>query len=75
MKVHIVLKGSVLDSAQEKQTAFERVTALGVNNINMRRFERYGIISGDIESNQLNAIKNLREVEAVEVDGKKFIRR
>jgi hypothetical protein len=72
MKVHVTLKSEACADAEVKQKALDAVRSIaGIASYNMRRFERYGIISGEAAQPDLERLRGLQAVEAVEVDEEK----
>ncbi|HUL79384.1 MAG TPA: hypothetical protein VL691_19125 [Vicinamibacteria bacterium] len=69
MKVHVTLRKSVAGDPAARQAALERVLAAGRMRLgNPRRFEKYGIITGEPNLGLLERLRSLPEVDAVEVD-------
>ncbi|RJQ36793.1 hypothetical protein C4552_02790 [Candidatus Parcubacteria bacterium] len=71
MNVHIVLKKNVAANPATKQEVLNRLAALGMTAINQQRLERYGIVSGDLPEEQLDALQNVGGIEAFRRDGTK----
>lgn len=73
MKVHIVLKDSVLeDEAATRRVVQNLVREVDLRDVNERRVSRYGIVTGEIDPSMVKAVLNMDEVEAVEADEVKF---
>lgn len=68
MKIHVTLESDVRNDPAAKQRALEEIGAVGIRDINWKRFERYGIISGELDSSRLAEVRQLRSVKAVEAD-------
>jgi phosphoribosylformylglycinamidine (FGAM) synthase PurS component len=66
--VHVTLKADVRDDPSVRQRVRRFVAELGMKEINQKRFERYGILSGEIEETAVAKIRQLAEVAAVEQD-------
>jgi hypothetical protein len=72
VKVHITLRADVCANSAAKERAKDRIIELGqLENINERRFSRYGVLSGEVSPERLAAIESLSEVASVELDGVK----
>ena len=71
MKVHVTIRESALSNAE---AALGKIVAAGMRDVNRSRFEAFGVISGDIDENQLEALRGLDVVETVEADEKKSVR-
>jgi hypothetical protein len=70
--VHITLKKSIREDSAAKQAVLEKlVNDYGVTEVNMQRFERYGIVSGVVSVSEIGKIQILPEVQAVGRDGSK----
>lgn len=77
MKVHILLKDSITDSlsncSESEVTAFAQ--KFGVASLDARqkkRLIRHGILTSEINENDLSRIAEMIEVENLELDGKQF---
>jgi hypothetical protein len=74
MKVHVTLKRSVQMNRKARDAALARVLQeSGIRLTDRKRFERYGIISGEANPARLEMVKDLPEVEAVEIDEERFV--
>lgn len=74
MKVHVTLHEAFATTSEARQTALERVLqAVELRHLNQRRFERYGIITGEIDDDQLPTLQGLPEVQSVERDSMKSV--
>lgn len=71
MKVHIVLKDGL--SEEEKAAVLQNAIAYGLANFNQPRFEKFGLLSGDIEESLLEAFRGLRGVKSVNPDQKRRV--
>jgi hypothetical protein len=68
----VTLKGSVQKDPEARQKALDRVLAVGKMSLdNRKRFEQFGIISGDLSPEHLSSVEAIPEVEAVEADEEK----
>lgn len=76
VKVHVVLRDLVRKNPEAKQSVLARVIReSGMQGVNENRFQRYGIITGDIgdiEENRIPALRELPEVDSVEQDSVKY---
>ena len=69
MKVHITLTESVRNDPAEKQRALEQLKeASEIADVNMSRFQRYGIVTGEIPVDRLERIRKLPFVQSVNAD-------
>lgn len=70
MKIHIILKDDIHQTVKQKKEALaDLIDKLGLKNVNKKRAARYGIISGDVDNtDQVKTIKEMEEVQGVEVD-------
>src|SRR3989344_2055067 len=69
MKLHVVLKRAVAADPTARQAICDRLIALGMTGINQPRFEQYGIVSGDISEERLDALQNIEGIHALQRDG------
>lgn len=73
VKVHIVLKERVRQSPKDCLTVLHELEDLaGISGVNEKRLQRYGIISGDVPTSKIEAVKALPGVESVSVDQPKY---
>ena len=74
MKVHVTLRDEFRRDPGAKKLAFDRIVqSSGIHGVNEKRFERYGIISGDLDDEtHIEAIQKLAEVDSVEADREQF---
>lgn len=70
VKVHITLHENIDNDRAQRQTAFDEIVRVGqIVNTNQKRFDSYGIISGDMPANRLDAVKALTHyIEDVSFD-------
>ena len=69
MKVHVTLDRAVARDPVARQAALGRVLAAGRMTLgNPGRFERYGIITGDMEPEHLERVRAVSGVLAAELD-------
>jgi hypothetical protein len=72
MKVHVTLKKTIQTDPRTRDAALARVLEEGgITLDNRKRFERHGIISGEANPSRIDRVKDLPEVEAVEIDEEK----
>jgi len=73
-KVHITLAPEV---GKDSERAGVILTALiekhGLENVDKSRFKRFGIISGDVAEDQMQAIREIKGIKSVTLDGEKGI--
>jgi hypothetical protein len=69
MKVHITLTERARSNSAEKARALRVLeTTAGLSGVNVKRFERYGIATGDLPEAQLEFVRRLECVATVEKD-------
>ena len=69
MKVHITLTEQVRANEEEKLRALEKIESEGaLSGVNMPRFRRYGIVTGDIPPDRLDRVRALACVQSVNTD-------
>lgn len=66
--VHVTLKEEARVNPKLKLRLQQLIAALGMRGINHKRFDRYGVLSGEIDEAQVPKIQQMDEVEAVECD-------
>ncbi|MBL8693719.1 MAG: hypothetical protein JNJ88_06430 [Planctomycetes bacterium] len=72
IRVHVTLQESIANDPDQRQRARQLIVELhGMQNANLKRLERFGILSGDVEPSAVQKIRTLKEVAAVEIDGQK----
>jgi hypothetical protein len=73
-KVHISLKAELAADPQARAELLARARACGVTQVNQKRFERYGILTGLVDDAQVAALRALAVVDSVEVDKERTLR-
>lgn len=73
MRVHVTLRRDICHDRERKLAAFDHVVEVsGISEVNQKRFERYGIISGRLrDQRQVDRLKRLAEVDSVTEDEEK----
>lgn len=75
MLVHIVLKKPVREKIREDAefmgSLIAKVTELGMRDINTKRLQRYGILTGNILEDKVSLFRDLEGTEELQVDGTK----
>ena len=67
--VHVVLQRAVGANQAERRQVYERITSIaGLRDVNLLRFERYGILTGWADERDLARIQQVPGVESVEPD-------
>ena len=66
--VHVTLKEAARANPKLKERLRQWIAALGMHDINQKRFERYGVLTGVIDEALVPQIEEIDEVEAVECD-------
>src|SRR6267143_1875131 len=63
VKVHIVLKKDVCPDSSACQEALRTIQNVsGIANVNQKRLERYGIVSGDLPKSKIESVRELPHV-------------
>jgi hypothetical protein len=69
MKVHITLDERVRSDPEAKTEVLQRVCDAGnLSGVNTRRFDRHGIISGDVDPDKIDVVEHIDGVQSVSVD-------
>lgn len=68
MKVHVVLDKNARQDAQARKAAFDALVRHGLVGLNQKRFERYGVASGEISPDLMDSLRRVPGVKAVEPD-------
>jgi hypothetical protein len=73
LKVHVTLREETRQNPEARRAALDKIVqASGMQNVNQKRFERYGIITGEVEDEaRMKALESLAEVGSVEKDSEK----
>lgn len=73
MKIHITFDKDLLANTEARESKkMEVMKQAGLHDVNDRRFERYGILSGVIDNpSSLSQIKGIPGVASVNADGQK----
>ena len=70
MRVHITLDKELRNDPEAKGKVLDAITDVAnVADLNRQRFERYGIISGDVAPDCIDDLRQVDGVAAVEADG------
>ncbi len=68
-KVHITLGKELLhDAARMGQVKQKLMTSYGMSDVNEQRLSRYGIMSGQLSEDEFEKVRELAEVESLDVD-------
>jgi hypothetical protein len=71
IRIHITLEED-LDVAA-KNRALSALMAKGLSDVNRRRFQRYGVVSGFVPYGRLKILRAVPGVKAVEADSEKRV--
>lgn len=71
MRVHVVLQQRVRADLTAKKEILERLLGCGMENVNEKRFLRYGILSGDVSPERMAELEATPGVESVSPDERK----
>jgi hypothetical protein len=66
--VHVILKEEARADERLRELLRRTIAALGMQRINQKRFERYGVLTGEIDESRLPEIEEIAGVQAVERD-------
>jgi hypothetical protein len=73
VKIHASLSSAFRISPELKRTLKSRLLAqFDLQNFNERRFDRFGVISADIDPRHLDRLRRAEGVESVSLDGVKL---
>ena len=76
MKVHIILDDAVRQNAEAKQAVLERLQSeIKLSDVNLARFERHGILSGELPREYLVDAERIPGVKVIVPDETKRILR
>jgi hypothetical protein len=68
-KVHIVLERDVAKDPEKRRHALAAIVdRFGIQDVNQSRLERFGIITGIVDSACIDEIRKMAEVRSVSVD-------
>lgn len=69
VRVHITLEDRIkTDAAAREKLLRQLEESAGMTEINLPRFERYGLLSGLVDKKQLDGLKALSGIRSVELD-------
>jgi hypothetical protein len=69
VKVHVVLQRDVVkDPARRREALAAIVDRSGIHDINEKRLERFGIVSGMVDADRINALRGMEQVRSVSMD-------
>ncbi len=72
-RVHATLEPSIRKDPLLKQQLLETILRqLHVVNLNEERFQRFGIISADIDASRIDDMRSVAGIKSVEEDQQKF---
>jgi hypothetical protein len=68
-KIHITLNQPAAKDPEERRFALEKIVDLsGIRDVNQNRLDRFGIITGIVDSSKINVLRKMSEVRSVSVD-------
>jgi hypothetical protein len=74
VKVHVTFKREVADDVKARAEALEEIQRVsGMTDVNHKRFERYGLLSGLVEESKLDRIRGVKGVNKVEPDQTRYL--
>lgn len=69
VRVHITLNEEARASAGSKEAVLSKIqAAAAAENMNLRRFERHGVLSTDIAEEDIAKIRKIEGVKSVSID-------
>ncbi len=74
IKIHITLRPEIANDPERREAALEEIQRVsGLREVNRKRFERYGLVSGVVNENKSHEIRNLGSVASAEADQERFL--
>jgi hypothetical protein len=74
MRIHIILNRDLLVDPKATHAVLRRIQEVtGLTSVNQQRFDRYGILTGDTDLTDLDVIRTLPGVDAVEEERRRWI--
>lgn len=74
VKAHIALRLQGKSSKEAQAAVLARILERApIAEINQKRFERYGIVSGLVDDSLLEEIRSIPDVLSVEIDTERFL--
>jgi hypothetical protein len=74
IKVHITLDPNIEKNQERRSSIMEKVIqAAHVSQINQKRFDRYGIITGMVDESLIDEIGKIQGILSVEQDKERFL--
>jgi len=69
VKTHIILEEDKVDAVEDRTSVLAKIRAkAGISKINEKRFERYGVLTCDLDDSLLDEVSKIPGVRKVEVD-------
>ena len=69
IKVHVTLLPDVAADAEARALALKEIRGVcNIADVNPKRFERYGLISGIVDESDIDKIRGVKFVKSVEAD-------
>lgn len=68
MRVHVTLDRATFGDPQAREAVLGTLLGCGLTNVNRRRYDRYGILSGDIDPLRVTALESVEGVLSVQAD-------
>lgn len=74
VKVHISLDKVKAGGSKARSEILDAIRGRAdISGINEKRFERYGVLTCDLDDSRLDAIREIPGVAAVEVDSERYL--
>jgi hypothetical protein len=72
-KIHVTLTESALTNANLLKSIVSKIVeATDMSDINQKRLERYGILSGIVDDKKIEVVRSIDGVASVDADTRKF---
>ena len=73
-KIHITLNRTVAGDPEKRRVVLEKIVRLsGIRDINQKRLDRFGIITGTVDLSKINVLRGMPEVRSVAVDEERHV--
>ena len=75
VKAHISLDPQVSDNAETRSVMLQKILQVApISQVNQKRFDRYGILTGIVDDSLLEKIRHIPHVRNVAIDQERFLR-
>lgn len=74
VKTHIVLDAEKAEAPEARKKVLSQIRKkFEISEVNEKRFERYGVLTCDIEEGLLDAVRRIPGVAGVEIDQERYL--